>query len=176
MLQMLLTSLLILAVGGMTATRIAQVQRVPGVLLVPAVLVLMTVGVFVINGRTVDLWIMLAAGLAGYLLEKLKVPLAPMVLGMILGPMAEQNRRPRAALRRRLRARLPTPTPGALPRFRLARKKKANMSAAGPRCVACNVGDARQPAMRRTLVSKGAGTSSQPPFTGENPASRGLFE
>lgn len=92
MLQMLLTSLLILAVGGAAATRVfAQVQRLPGVLLVPTVLVLMAVGVYVINGRVIDLWIMFVAGLAGYVLEKVEVPLAPIVLGLILGPMAEQS-------------------------------------------------------------------------------------
>ena len=48
-------------------------------------------GVYVINGRIVDLWVMFVAGVAGYFLEKMKMPLAPIVLGMILGPMAEQN-------------------------------------------------------------------------------------
>jgi len=92
MLQMLLTTLLILAVGGAAATRIfAQVQRLPGVLLVPTILVLMVVGVYVINGRPIDLWVMFAAGVAGYFLEKVEVPLAPIVLGLILGPMAEQS-------------------------------------------------------------------------------------
>lgn len=92
MLQMLLTSLLILAVGGAAATRVfAQVQRLPGVLLVPMIVILMAVGVYVINGRVIDLWVMFAAGLAGYVLEKLSVPLAPIVLGLILGPMAEQS-------------------------------------------------------------------------------------
>ena len=92
MLQMLLTSLLILAVGGAAATRIfAQGQRLPGVLLVPMILVLMAVGVYVINGRVIDLWVMFAAGAAGYILEKINVPLAPIVLGLILGPMAEQS-------------------------------------------------------------------------------------
>lgn len=92
MLEMLVTAALILLVGGATATRVfAQVQRLPGVLLVAVVIVLMTVGVFVINGRTADLWIMLVAGLLGYLFEKTRVPLAPIVLGMILGPMAEQS-------------------------------------------------------------------------------------
>ena len=77
---------------GVAATRVfAQIQRLPGVLLVPSVLVLMCVGVYVINGRPVDLWIMLGAGLVGYFLEKLNVPLAPIILGMILGPMAEQS-------------------------------------------------------------------------------------
>ena len=92
MVQMLVTSVLILAVGGAAATRVfAQVQRLPGVMLVPTILVLMAIGVYVINGRVVDLWLMFGAGLAGYLMEKLEVPLAPIVLGMILGPMAEQG-------------------------------------------------------------------------------------
>lgn len=92
MMEMLLTSLLILLLGGAVATRVfAQFQRLPGVLLVPSILILMCVGVYVINGRPVDLWIMFAAGIAGYFLEKVNVPLAPIILGMILGPMAEQS-------------------------------------------------------------------------------------
>ena len=92
MVEMLLTSVLIFLVGGVAATRLfAQIQRLPGVLLVPSILILMCVGVYVINGRPVDLWIMVAAGLSGYFLEKLNVPLAPIILGMILGPMAEQS-------------------------------------------------------------------------------------
>ncbi len=92
MFEMLLTSILIFLVGGAAATRVfAQIQRLPGVLLVPSILILMCVGVYVINGRPVDLWVMFAAGVAGYFLEKLNVPLAPIILGMILGPMAEQS-------------------------------------------------------------------------------------
>jgi putative tricarboxylic transport membrane protein len=90
MLEMLFTSLLIILVGGYTATKLfSQIQRLPGVSLVPAILVLMCVGVYVINGRPIDIWVMLLAGLIGYLLEKVNVPLAPIILGMILGPMAE---------------------------------------------------------------------------------------
>lgn len=92
MMEMLITSLLIFLLGGAIATRFfAQFQRLPGVLLVPSILILMCVGVYVINGRPIDLWVMLLAGIAGYFLEKLNVPLAPIILGMILGPMAEQS-------------------------------------------------------------------------------------
>jgi putative tricarboxylic transport membrane protein len=92
MMEMLITSVLIFALGGTVATRLfAQFQRLPGVLLVPTILILMCVGVYVINGRPVDLWVMLAAGFAGYFLEKVNFPLAPVILGMILGPMAEQS-------------------------------------------------------------------------------------
>lgn len=92
MMEMLITSLLIFLLGGAVATRVfAQFQRLPGVLLVPSILILMCVGVYVINGRLIDLWIMLLAGIAGYFLEKVNVPLAPIILGMILGPMAEQS-------------------------------------------------------------------------------------
>lgn len=92
MFEMLITSLLILLVGGVAATRlIAQIQRLPGVLLVPSILILMCVGVYVVNGRPMDLWVMLIAGIFGYFLEKVNVPLAPIILGMILGPMAEQS-------------------------------------------------------------------------------------
>lgn len=92
MMEMLITSLLIFLLGGAIATRVfAQFQRLPGVLLVPSILVLMCVGVYVINGRPIDLWVMLLTGIAGYFLEKMSVPLAPVILGMILGPMAEQS-------------------------------------------------------------------------------------
>jgi putative tricarboxylic transport membrane protein len=69
----------------------AQFQRLPGVLLVPSIPILMCVGVYVINGRPIDLWVMLLADVVGYFLEKLNVPLAPIILGMILGSMAEQS-------------------------------------------------------------------------------------
>lgn len=93
-LEMFLTSVMIFALGGLAATRIlARVQMVPGVTLVPMVLILMTLGVYIINGREVDLWMMFVFGILGWLFEKVEIPLAPIVLGLILGPMAEQNLR-----------------------------------------------------------------------------------
>ncbi|GGY04046.1 hypothetical protein GCM10007160_34600 [Litchfieldella qijiaojingensis] len=90
--QMLLTAMLLFVLGGMVATRLfAQVLRLPTALLVPTTLVLMAIGVYTVNGNVVDLYVMLAFGLVGYLLDRLEFPLAPVVLGVLLGPMAEQN-------------------------------------------------------------------------------------
>ena len=57
------------------------------------ILVLMAVCVFVMNGRTIDLWIMFGFGILGYLSERIRILLAPIVLGLILGPLAEQSLR-----------------------------------------------------------------------------------
>jgi putative tricarboxylic transport membrane protein len=44
-----------------------------------------------VNASVVDVWIMAATGVAGYLLRKLGFELAPVVLGLVLGPMLEMS-------------------------------------------------------------------------------------
>ena len=51
------------------------------------------IGSYAINNNYFDIYIMLFAGLVGLFLEKLDVPLAPLILGLILGPMVENNLR-----------------------------------------------------------------------------------
>ncbi|MCM8531039.1 MAG: hypothetical protein NE330_07765, partial [Lentisphaeraceae bacterium] len=41
--------------------------------------------------RMFDVWTMLAFGGLGYVFERMKIPLAPFVIGFILAPIAEQN-------------------------------------------------------------------------------------
>nr|WP_211110042.1 tripartite tricarboxylate transporter permease [Acuticoccus mangrovi] len=94
MIQMFLTSLLLIFIGGMIGTRVfAHVLRLPRVLLVPLITALTAVGVYSINNSMFDLYMMLAFGMLGYAMERLDFPLAPAVLGLILGPMAEENMR-----------------------------------------------------------------------------------
>ena len=45
------------------------------------------------NNAVVDVWMMFVAGIVGFLLRKADVPLGPLVLGLILGPMMESNLR-----------------------------------------------------------------------------------
>ena len=53
------------------------------------VLVLCFVGALSIRNNIIDLWLMIGFGVIGYLFERLKFPIAPLVLGVILGPLAE---------------------------------------------------------------------------------------
>ena len=51
------------------------------------------IGAYSINQSVFDLWVMLGCGVIGYLLRKLNFPLAPLVLGLILGPQIEKSMR-----------------------------------------------------------------------------------
>lgn len=62
-------------------------------ILMPVILPLCAIGAFGINQSVFDLYIMLATGLIGWGLYKMKYPLAPLILGVILGPMADENLR-----------------------------------------------------------------------------------
>ncbi|WP_235715369.1 tripartite tricarboxylate transporter permease [Halalkalibacter wakoensis] len=70
-----------------------KVTQVPTHLLVPVILVLCVIGTFVLNNRLTDLYILLAMGIIGYLFTKYKFALAPAIIGVILGPIAEVNLR-----------------------------------------------------------------------------------
>src|SRR5690606_4547097 len=94
MIQMFITSVLVFIFGGLVASRIfAQALRLPQVMLAPLIVGLMIVGVYSVNNSMFDLYVMMIFGLIGYAMEKLDFPLAPAVLGLILGNMAEINLR-----------------------------------------------------------------------------------
>ena len=63
--------------------------RVPYPILYPTILVCSLLGVYAVNGSVVDVWIMLATGMLGYVLRKLDFETAPIVLGLVLAPMME---------------------------------------------------------------------------------------
>lgn len=90
MLQMLLSALMLIVVGGLTATRIfGQALRLPTVLLAPVIMLFITVGVYAVNNAEFDLWLFFGIGIVAYFMEKLKYPSAPIILGVMLGPIAE---------------------------------------------------------------------------------------
>jgi putative tricarboxylic transport membrane protein len=71
----------------------AAMLSIPPWLLVPGILATSLIGVYAINGTTFDLMMVVGIGVAGYFLRKMGVPMAPLVLGVVLGNMMEQNLR-----------------------------------------------------------------------------------
>lgn len=66
--------------------------------LIPGVAALAFVAVYAVNGSSFDLVLMTGFGVVGYLMRKLDFPLAPVVLGLVLGPLMEKNLRRAMAL------------------------------------------------------------------------------
>jgi putative tricarboxylic transport membrane protein len=70
-----------------------KILRIPKNYLLPIIVVLCCVGAIGDSNRVFDVWGILLFGLIGYGLLKAKIPLTPMILGFILGPMFELNLR-----------------------------------------------------------------------------------
>jgi putative tricarboxylic transport membrane protein len=68
----------------------ASINRIPFSVLAPLIVILSSIGAYAVNNQVLDLWIMLGSGVAGYLFKKLKYPLAPLVVALVLGDLAEQ--------------------------------------------------------------------------------------
>ena len=68
-----------------------RLTKMPIYVLAPSILVLCVVGAFAIANRFFDIWVLFIFGAVGYLMFKTKFPLAPAILGVILGPIAEVN-------------------------------------------------------------------------------------
>ncbi|GGB39001.1 C4-dicarboxylate ABC transporter permease [Lentibacillus populi] len=70
-----------------------RILSIPRHILLPIIIALCAVGAFAENNRVFDIWALLFFGILGYLLIKFKFPIAPVILGFILGPIAETNLR-----------------------------------------------------------------------------------
>lgn len=70
-----------------------KLLAIPKSVLMPIIIVLCVVGSFGLNNRIFDSATIIFFGLIGYLLQKFRFPLAPMILGFILGPIIETNLR-----------------------------------------------------------------------------------
>ena len=89
---MLITSALIIPFGGVIVTKIfANILRVPQVVLMPLIIAVCSVGMFSFRNDLFDVVLMLCFGIIGYGFERLKFPVAPMILGLVLGEKAEFN-------------------------------------------------------------------------------------
>lgn len=87
--SMFLSNLVFIPVGLLIARYGVRFIKTPAAILGPLIIGLGVIGAYAINMSLVDVWIMLAVGMLGYIMKTFDVPREPLVLGLVLGTMAE---------------------------------------------------------------------------------------
>lgn len=96
--SMFIGNIMLLFLNTVFVPLYARILQVPGTILTTIVVVFCSAGVYSVNTSVADIWIMFAFGILGYGLNLLRFPIAPLVLGLVLGPMLEANMRQSFAL------------------------------------------------------------------------------
>lgn len=89
--SLFLSVIFMLFLGLLGARFFAKLISFPKVFLIPAILVFCMVGSYAISNSLFDIWILFISGAVGFILKKLNFPIAPIILGLVLGPMFESN-------------------------------------------------------------------------------------
>ena len=87
------TQLLLIPAGLAGIKTFSWIMRLPRSVVMTAVVVFSVVGAYSLRNSLFDVYVMVVFGLVGFALESRRVPLAPLILGLILGPMIEENLR-----------------------------------------------------------------------------------
>jgi putative tricarboxylic transport membrane protein len=83
-------NLILLVLNLPLAPVFAQLLRVPYGYLYPLILFTSLLGAYAISNNTFSMWVVLVFGLVGYAMKRLGFPTAPLVLGLVLGPLFEK--------------------------------------------------------------------------------------
>ena len=88
--SMLIANLLMVVAALGVARSFSTLMRVPPAILGAFIIVLSVVGAFGVRNNIFDVYVCLGFGVAGFLMKRFDFPTAPLVLGVILGPLAER--------------------------------------------------------------------------------------
>ena len=91
MIGLIFTVMAMLLVGLATIRWSSLIVRAPRTMMVPGVLVLAVIGAYGLSNSVFDVYVLVAVGLAGYVLAKLDVPLVTVALGLVLGRLMEES-------------------------------------------------------------------------------------
>ena len=78
-------------IGMVICRQVIKITKVSDAILIPVIVVLSTIGSFAINNRMSDVYMMLFFGFLGYWARKLKLPTAPIILGLLLEKTGEEG-------------------------------------------------------------------------------------
>jgi putative tricarboxylic transport membrane protein len=67
------------------------ILKLPTPIMSAFILVMSLLGAYSISNSMVEVWIVVIFGLVGYLMKRLDIPVAPVILALVLGPMAEKS-------------------------------------------------------------------------------------
>ena len=90
---LLLASMAMWVVGMLLARQVVKVLRIPTQIFMPIIGVLCMIGSYALGINVFNLYLMLPVGIVSYFLIEMGYPIAPLVIGVILGPMADENLR-----------------------------------------------------------------------------------
>lgn len=91
--SMFIGNLMLLLLNMPLVKVFAKIITTPAKYLLPIIIAISIFGVYAVQFTTFDLYLLLACGVIGYFLVKNDYPVAPLVLGLVLGPMIENNLR-----------------------------------------------------------------------------------
>jgi len=90
---LLLASFAMWVTGILLARQVVKVLRIPPEIFMPIIGVLCIIGSYALGLNVFNLYLMLPVGIVAYFLTEMGYPIAPLVIGVILGPMADENLR-----------------------------------------------------------------------------------
>jgi len=89
---MVLVASMAMLIFGIAITKpLMFVLSIPRERLMPVVFVLCVIGPYAITNRLFDIWVMLGFGTLGFILRQMNYPMAPLVLGIVLGPILDKS-------------------------------------------------------------------------------------
>ena len=88
---MVLASLTMFILGLFTARVFVRILAIPQTVFLPVVMVLTTIGSFSVGGGVNDLYLMLGVGFVAFFMGMMKYPIAPLVIGVILGGLFDET-------------------------------------------------------------------------------------
>ncbi len=91
--SMIIGNILLLFIGLAGIKFYSRIVEIPKTLMIPAILILSTIGSYSMNNSLFDVGVTFIFGIIGYIMSKIKMPSSPIVLAVILGPMLETNLR-----------------------------------------------------------------------------------
>jgi putative tricarboxylic transport membrane protein len=91
--SLLVSNVLLLVIGYLGIRWFRRITEIPPAVLYPVVVALCLAGSFAVNSSLSDVGLTLAAGVAGYLMRKVNLPAAPLVIAMLVAPGLENSLR-----------------------------------------------------------------------------------